>query len=62
MLHDAVEIKAIMIAVINMESVGVNSEEILLKSIVWLREYYESLLEIKFLEKAVWHILDCYIE
>lgn len=55
MLYDVVEIKAIMIALGNIESIGEKSKEILLKSIVWLRKYYERSLDRGFLEKAVWH-------
>lgn len=56
MLYNAVEIKAIMIALGNVESIGANSKEILLKSIIWLREYYEKSSNVGFLEKAVWHV------
>ena len=56
MFYDTVEIAAIKIAVSNVESLGIYSKDALIKSIVWLREKYESFGEIAYLKKAVWNI------
>lgn len=55
-MYNEVEVKAILIAVHNIESVGLNSKKVLLNSIKWLRCQYEITQEKSFLTKAVWHI------
>lgn len=56
MFYDAVEVAAVKIAVSNVESLGIYSKDVLIKSIVWLRENYELSGKILYLEKAVWNI------
>lgn len=56
MFYNKVEVKAIILAVYNIESLGLNSSRILLKSIVWLCKQYETTKENLYLEKAMWHI------
>lgn len=56
MLYNNVEVQIIKIAVQNMESLGLVSKDILLKSIMWLKESYEKFQVTEYLEKAVWHI------
>ncbi len=56
MFYNSVEVKTIMIAVQNVESIGGSSRLILLNSITWLREQYEHTKDIIYLKKAVWHI------
>ena len=51
-----IEVKAILIAVHNIENVGLNSKKVLLNSIEWLRCQYEITQDESFLIKAVWHI------
>lgn len=50
------EVKSILIAVHNVESVGINSRDVLLNSIVWLRQEYERVQDEAYLKKAIWHI------
>lgn len=40
-MYNEVEVKAILIAVHNIENVGLNSKKVLLNSIEWLRCQYE---------------------
>lgn len=56
MFYNKVEVKAIILAVYNIESLGLDSSRILLKSIVWLCKQYETTKENLYLEKAMWHI------
>lgn len=56
MLYNAVEVEIIKLATCNIEGVGLNSKEVLLNSIIWLKESYERTREIVYLRKAVWHI------
>lgn len=56
MLYDRVEIEAIKVAVGNLDVLGVSSKQVLIQSIVWLRENYEINGEEKYLVKAIWHI------
>lgn len=55
-MYNEVEVKAILIAVHNIENVGLNSKKVLLNSIEWLRCQYEITQDESFLIKAVWHI------
>ena len=55
-MYNEVEVKAILIAVHNIENVGLNSKKVLLNSIEWLRCQYEITQYESFLIKAVWHI------
>lgn len=54
-MYNEVEVKAILIAVHNIENVGLNSKKVLLNSIEWLRCQYEITQDESFLIKAVWH-------
>lgn len=56
MFYNEVEIEVIKLAVCNIESVQLNSKQILLDSIVWLRESYERTEDDSYLKKAMWHI------
>lgn len=56
MLYDKVEIAAIKLALYNIDTFNDSGEEILLKSIAWLKESYEECHNIIYLQKAVWHI------
>lgn len=56
MFYNQVEIKSIVIAVQNIEAAGLNSKDVLLNSIIWLREQYEIEQNEFYLKKAVWHI------
>lgn len=55
-MYNEVEVKAILIAVHNIENVGLNSKKVLLNSIEWLRCQYEITQDESFLIKAVWHL------
>ena len=55
-MYNEVEVKAILIAVHNIENVGLNSKKVLLNSIEWLICQYEITQDESFLIKAVWHI------
>lgn len=56
MLYNSAEVQVIKLAVCNIESLGLTSREVLLKSISLLREKYEDFSDEKYLKKAVWHI------
>ena len=56
-MYNEVEVKAILIAVHNIENVGLNSKKVLLNSIEWLRCQYEITQDESFLIKAVWQNL-----
>lgn len=56
MLYDKVEIEVIKLAVSGLESVGIGSKDVLMKSVAKLREYYEDSSDERYLIKAVWHI------
>lgn len=56
MLYNAVEVAAIRLAASGVENLGIYSKEILLKSVIWLRENYEIFGREAYLEKAVWNI------
>ena len=61
MLYDKIEVAAIKIAVSNLEGIGLNCKEVLLKSISWLLDKYEVFGEETYLVKAVW-IIYAYLE
>ena len=50
-MYNEVEVKAILIAVHNIENVGLNSKKVLLNSIEWLRCQYEITQDESFLIK-----------
>lgn len=56
MLYDFYEVEAIKIAVHNIEAMEMKKKDILIKSIVWLKENYEKSGEILYLKKAVWNM------
>lgn len=56
MIYNIVEVESIKLGVGNIESLGLSSKEVLKKSISWLRERYEVTEDIRYLQKAVWHI------
>lgn len=61
MLYDSTMVEAIKLAVGNCEVQGIISKEVLLESIIWLREKYEQEKNLAFLKKALCHIL-AYLE
>lgn len=56
MLYDEVEVAAIKLALYNVDVFGETEKEILIKSVVWLRDIYERHGDVIYLKKAVWHI------
>lgn len=56
MYYNEVEIEAIKLGVGGIEKVKKNSKEILIQSVVWLVERYDMTNDIRYLQKAVWHI------
>lgn len=56
MFYNKVQVKAIVLAVYNIDPLGLNSKDILLNSITWLCKQYESEGDEIYLEKAMWHI------
>lgn len=56
MLYDSIEIESIKLALSGIESLGISSRQVLVNSIVCLKENYEKSCDIRFLEKSVWHI------
>lgn len=61
MLYDKIEVAAVKIAASNLEGVGLNSKDVLLKSITWLLEKYEICVRDVYLLKATW-IAYAYLE
>ena len=55
-LYNAIEVQILKMAVCNIESVGLSGREVLLDSIIWLREKYEATDDKKYLKKAVQNI------
>ena len=51
-MYNEVEVKAILIAVHNIENVGLNSKKVLLNSIEWLRCQYEITQDESFFNKS----------
>ena len=56
MFYSRVNVQVIKLAVANIESQGLSSNDVLLESVSWLRENYERTSEKQYLIKAVWHI------
>lgn len=56
MLYNEIQIEVIKLAVSNIEATQLSSKKVLIDSIVWLRESYEKFGDMKYLEKAIWHI------
>lgn len=56
MLYDQVEVEAIKLSVSRIEQLGISCEQVLLKSIIYLKEKYEIFQDKSFLEKAMWNI------
>ncbi|MEE1087293.1 MAG: hypothetical protein U0L05_09140 [Schaedlerella sp.] len=56
MLYDQIEVEAIKLAVKGIEKKGITCEQVLLKSIIYLKEKYEFFQDKSFLEKAMWNI------
>lgn len=55
-LYNAVEVEAIKSGIGNIESFGLSCREILIKSVSWLKEQYERTEDLRYLQKAVWHM------
>ena len=55
-LYNGIEVYILWMAVCNIESVGLSGQEVLLQSIIWLRERYEQTENKKYLEKAIQNI------
>lgn len=56
MYYNEIEVEAIKLGIGGIESVKKNSREILISSVAWLIEKYDTISDKQYLEKAVWHI------
>ncbi len=56
MLYDEVEVAAIKLALYNVDVFGEAEKGILIKSITWLKEFYDKSGDDIYLQKAIWHI------
>ncbi|GAA0803340.1 hypothetical protein GCM10008910_36410 [Faecalicatena orotica] len=56
MFYDGVEVAGIKMSVAGIESLGISSKQVLLKSIKYLRSDFEKFQEAGYLKKAMWHI------
>lgn len=56
MFYDGVEVAGIKISVAGIETLGISSKQVLLKSIKYLCSDFEKSQEISYLNKAMWHI------
>lgn len=56
MYYNEIEVEAIKSGIGGIESVKKNSREILISSVAWLIEKYDTVSDKQYLEKAVWHI------
>lgn len=56
MFYDGVEVAGIKMSVAGIESLGISSKQVLLKSIKHLCSDFEKFHEISYLKKAMWHI------
>ena len=54
--YNGMEVEGIKLGVRNIEDLGLSSKDALEKSVVWLREKYEITGDVRYLDKAVWHI------
>ena len=54
--YNSMEIEIIKLGVCNIETLGLSSKNILERSVIWLREKYETTGDVRYLDKAVWHI------
>ena len=54
--YNGMEVEGIKLGVRNIEDLGLSSKDALEKSVVWLREKYEITGDVRYLNKAVWHI------
>lgn len=54
--YNSMEVEVIKLSVCNIESLGLSIKDVLMQSVVWLREKYEMTGDARYLEKAVWHI------
>ena len=54
--YNGMEVESIKLGVRNIEDLGLSSKDALEQSVVWLREKYETTGDVRYLDKAVWHI------
>lgn len=54
--YNGMEVEVIKLGLRNIEDLGISSKDALGKSVVWLREKYEMTGDVKYLDKAIWHI------
>lgn len=54
--YNSMEVEVIKLGLYNIEALGLSSKEVLEQSVVWLREKYETTGDVRYLNKAVWHI------
>ena len=54
--YNVMEVEGIKLGVRNIEDLGLSSKDVLEQSIFWLRDKYEMTGDVRYLDKAVWHI------
>lgn len=56
MRYNRREVETIKLGVCNIESLGLSGKEVLEQSVAWLKEKYMTTKDVRYLDKAVWHI------
>ena len=56
MRYNGMDVEIVKAGIRNVESLGLSSGEVLVQSVVWLREKYVATGDTRYLDKAVWHI------
>jgi len=54
--YNSMEVEVIKLGLRDIEDLGLSSKDALEKSVVWLRDKYETTGDVRYLDKAVWHI------